>query len=1592
MWTIIASVSRLPDYGGQPWAAFSLNTILTEEGDVTPPKELLLPWKCTDGSFFVLTATDTGSIVRITDTVQAHKFEPETDTVPHWKLLTEALEAQDHTLTKVSPTNMELEPVEETWSGKLASLSQYGWPLAHYLRLAAWVQLEKHKENLKEKTWLGLVPSALRVEEGDKMVEWVPDLTDVRPKDGKVFITYKNDGIPKAKLSLRLASLKEDDDSAKLLEAPFLESPELPKAHERNWRSGFLTAASAFMDLLPWWQTQEPQPHQARLLMKEALCLIHDHAGPGLQMPLDHDPMDESLPVARDILRAIIPDTSKVEVLLKLKAPVPTIEVWQKELKEALADSGRGSQYPLLAVWLKLLPELDKLSDGDSSNWLDDKSIVPRITAGKIEVTKEGFQQAVEELRMAALDEEILASLFIGEWYRLAGDKLFTMATRPGESRPDRATLAIRLTRTLADTGRGLAARLGDALARRWAAAAIAHTSYANDPQPGAEAEATAALKKMLEAWRDETWASNDKNAKWLRPKEPLVRLPDEALDSLFSDGGAFRPALLKLTGDAKAPLSVAEPHPLLVPIPALKEEQLHDISGLLIFSRRVTPQKTDQHWQCLTVGELRLRLHADEFPDDEGFLLASQCLVPWQVSETNGVVPQMIEYRGRPLGVEMLETAASATSIQRTGGVPEDQSAIQLFYAQLQQKSNEGWGLVTGLCYRDSDTMYEFLFSPVHNTGALPEKLVRGTKPGILLKTDEFLKIARDAHPKKGPYQRRVGIGAPRLIAPLSSADPKDSRAFRSAVPPPGVKPMAVDLRNGLPDGTGNKPQESPDFTVVLLHKVQSQASFALRPPATSFENWRLWQRGSGWNAAPMQSLEGDAQYAIGQHADRWDERQRSASRSAPAEMDPEHPAQIVDDPTVGGVLIRLTRLFSRHGTQAPPCPPFFIPVLPRHTPNDWPTEPTPDKVNQVFDWLRHPCSFLGGGFCEVKVWRSPGKVLTLPKEGKKIAELGIPDGEVWDMTIASCIAASERNRFDILTNGEVTVFKAGGKDWLEINKARVFWRIETTPEAPSLGYLPAPDEIWRSLKLRARERKGRLEVALDPALQAQSAWRWAYASGVELHLQPWRWNGTPQEGKDLLSAAKEGADEDEGVRQQLIRAEPPAYGDRADNDAMLIESFVNFAPWASGYVKVPVTGSPCPILEEPGPRDPAPRYYRARVKIFSRYRGLTEHQTPAAGQISWIVAGGEWTTPWRRQLIRGSLASPPGPPRVKLVIPLLEGSAGSRPGFLALCRETLESPFHQLRASIAVAETIEVHPTTGELTETRCPEVAPDPITSRDPLYVASPSEKLHLSPGRAAGLTFEREAASPLFPHTAFQFDLPGGLADLDRAKGHDLFLKVRFQWLIPGAALGDPSGADDCPDITSPETLPWQVRVLAPFDTVRFRAHDDTGTGTVHLASEMRFNLDSEVNPNHEVLQFWHKDNPSRRGRILPPEMPGIKQDGARENLDRGVLPELLFVGSAMVPDLLSTESGSLVVSLHYLPHNNASVTILPLGPGVPKPTQGHIIMLHSSRDAIGPPQDTKALIARLFGDQEGETDAASMIVRISAAIPRGDARP
>jgi hypothetical protein len=95
---------------------------------------------------------------------------------------------------------------------------------------------------------------------------------------------------------------------------------------------------------------------------------------------------------------------------------------------------------------------------------------------------------------------------------------------------------------------------------------------------------------------------------------------------------------------------------------------------------------------------------------------------------------------------------------------------------------------------------------------------------------------------------------------------------------------------------------------------------------------------------------------------------------------------------------------------------------------------------------------------------------------------------------------------------------------------------------------------------------------------------------------------------------------------------------------------------------------------------------------------------------------------------------------------------------------------------------------------------------------------------------------------------------------------------------------------------------------------------------------------------------------------------------------------------MVPDLLSTEPGSLVVSLHYLPHNNASVTIMPLGPGVPKPTQGHIILLHSSRDATGPPQDTKALIARLFGDQEGETDAASMIVRISAAIPRGDARP
>ena len=181
-----------------------------------------------------------------------------------------------------------------------------------------------------------------------------------------------------------------------------------------------------------------------------------------------------------------------------------------------------------------------------------------------------------------------------------------------------------------------------------------------------------------------------------------------------------------------------------------------------------------------------------------------------------------------------------------------------------------------------------------------------------------------------------------------------------------------------------------------------------------------------------------------------------------------------------------------------------------------------------------------------------------------------------------------------------------------------------------------------------------------------------------------------------------------------------------------------------------------------------------------------------------------GETQTRFRRWLTPGHRGAALPLPRIKMIVPALQGMVAAdskpsgtelaerrrRPGFFVFVQESLSSPFQQLEAEIAEVKGKARKPDSQELEDRSFLEVGPDPAFSVRSFSSNAKLESALRTPifGRPIGLTFEREAASPLFASTAFFFELGTGAHDelrkiLDQGEELglvDLFALVSFRW--------------------------------------------------------------------------------------------------------------------------------------------------------------------------------------------------------------------
>ncbi|MGE3311662.1 MAG: hypothetical protein AB7O66_16975 [Limisphaerales bacterium] len=574
--------------------------------------------------------------------------------------------------------------------------------------------------------------------------------------------------------------------------------------------------------------------------------------------------------------------------------------------------------------------------------------------------------------------------------------------------------------------------------------------------------------------------------------------------------------------------------------------------------------------------------------------------------------------------------------------------------------------------------------------------------------------------------------------------------------------------------------------------------------------------------------------------------------------------------------------------------------------------------------------------------------------REGSRIL-VDVPAGSILELEVLPCVREAEfENRFGTHRGRDETErMTFSGDPWRAIRTSAtriwleaVDWVADDARSGSRQRLLPKT--VWHGLRLggvgefsEGARRKARLETALIPFPEDLRAW--TFYSEVRFRIQAWRWLGLPEDSPEELACllapspgpGEPPSDTVQKYRERLIRGELPSFAERSREDSLDSEATdpASVEPSASSSIrpKINFVGNlirqladpltpilPAVVFQDSGEQERIARHYRVEVEVRHRYAGL--HSSPndqsVRSLLRWPNAQGQTiSTPYRRITFRGRLAERPDPPRIKFAVPLMEsipGAPGDRPGFLALARETLQSPFHRLIARIQWTR-LETSPAgsrsdPGIILE--LPEFGPDPLTSREAFRFTDPAggkETLTLeSEGSAFGLTTERIAGNAAYPNAGFHFNAPRvSPATAEEFGRHDWFARFSFRWEIrPGYVLDQ-----NASQAYSDSTIVWTVRLLAPF--TKLRICSGLGDPEPSEIKSLRFSRD----PGSGQITFQKSGDAAGSVQPLPPV---VLSEPRMDQSTRSPLEVLLMFASwTVVPDAANPSGSKALRSLHLI---------------------------------------------------------------------------
>ncbi len=885
------------------------------------------------------------------------------------------------------------------------------------------------------------------------------------------------------------------------------------------------------------------------------------------------------------------------------------------------------------------------------------------------------------------------------------------------------------------------------------------------------------------------------------------------------------------------APTSVPQPIRFAIPDLDLPGGAVNSgIRGPLVFCRR-PGGKTGATWKVINLGELSASY---EGAGKKPLLLAKWAPVPIGGAVSEGIALRTGSYLGNPLGVDLIENQYVPPAV--TNLKSADPRAVTIWRKQLRPAEDVGpdeqWACVPGLGY---SWTYEFIQAPFYRDGSVPLELLDEHKPyapdtGVPFKepiqiSALIMKFLDGGEGRVRDYVQRRVFFRTTAISPL--------RLVRGTVKnqgwpvplkfgedPANVAPLSRDVVALLVAGNDKDKKDSEQesetrrkarfrrdelssHSVVILYGDENSPTASLeisvRPPELQFEDWKYWMRRrqgeSDWNgfADEVALAQSIVRYMGSNQAIVPDKITQTIQKDIHDYL-PKAP-DLLDDLAVSGFELEVECIYSADVGYLPEKR-LVAPVV------------TFDDTIPGFPLLRQSRRLAKQAVTVKKIGTGKG--------GLKGYILEVAPGEVWRVTLSPVVNEENKRHFDPEVAKRLFTLE---KPFVAQKSARTFLVEGAHP--PELDQLPDARTVWNALELSTKPEGARFEIHINLAKAGAPPAMWMNVHAVRVEWQMWKWNGIPP------WASKADLDKLKDHPGQTLFRSPPAdvetTQDAREEDwvaaelrAMTMRTVVSpvdksiaWVPSQAGGIEIP---SRFPILNDENDQK-WPRFYRSRVRVWSRYAGLPGYENLAVEGL----ANGKMDK-WRRLAAVAWRPNPLQPPLVKMVIPLFEKTQGVAPGFLVLTADTLPSPFHTLTGTIATAQV--TRRKDGKYFKAL--EAGPDAIlTTTDgnedvlpPWGVAEKPPKALL--GRAIGLTYERESKDPRFVNAAFLFDqLP---PQFRQPADTDWFFKVSFRWeaavsdtLLNLDAEWDQKWAQREED-RGPETAIWQVRMLAPLDTI------------------------------------------------------------------------------------------------------------------------------------------------------------------------------